>query len=163
MDNKTTWLLTGAIVAIFAVIGIGYATSQTSKQPITATTQPEPLPSKQALGDLLLKEQMSISAALTAQIANVNSLYTTEREQLYDKGQWYGAILQYKGTDSANRDTLRIVMHKQSGQWTVKTTPPQPLVSSIDLPDAPKAMLDDINRPAILLGTDTSPTINPGE
>lgn len=165
MSNKTTLLLSICVIIIFAVIGVGFGIStlqeQPKKEPVVATEAS--LPSKETLRAQLASEQPLIDAALTTAFPNITALYTVERGALYHRGEWYGAILQYKGSDSLNRDTLRIVLQKKASHWQLRTSPPQPLVNKHDLPDAPLEMLDDINRPAPLAGTATSPAITPNE
>lgn len=164
MNNKTTWLLASIVVIIFAVIGVGFITSQSSEQPKEQPAKTrEELPTASELTLLLQKEQAAIDSSITASFPQISTLYTIERGKLYHKGEWYGAILQYKGSESANRDTLRIVMQQKAGIWVLRTSQPQPLVSKQDIPNAPVSMLDDINRPAPLTGTETSPAITPSE
>lgn len=167
MKNKTTLVLLGCVILIFAVIGIGFIFSQPKnptplpqKQPVTTK---EILPSTAQLATKLLEEKPVISVALSTAFPTLEQNYSIEREALYHKGEWYGAILQYKGADTNNRDTLRIVMHKKDSSWTLRTKQPYLLVNKIDIPDAPVEMLDAINKPAPLAGTPTSPAITPSE
>ena len=115
MNNKTTAILASVVVVIFAVIGVGYITSQPAPQPEKqpATQTEAPLPTAEELITKLQAEQPAIDTALVAALPQVSTLYTVERGKLYVRGEWYGAILQYKGTDTSNRDTLRIVMQKK--------------------------------------------------
>lgn len=164
MTNKTTLVMSVLTVVIFAAIGVGFLTSRPVSQPTTQpVAQEAPLPTTVELEATLLQEQPLIDAAIAKALPTLQEFYTTERQKLYHRGEWYGAILQYTGGDVNSRDTLRIVLQKKKGAWIVRTTPPSLLVNAIDLPDAPIAMLDDINKPAVLAGTDTSPTITPGE
>lgn len=167
VNSKTTWLLAAATLVIFTVIGVGFITAAPRQQPPQAkhTTVPKsnPLPNKQELEQKLTIEQPMIHAVLASSFPTITNLYTIEREALYDQGEWYGAILQYKGGDVNSRDTLRVVLQKKNSVWVVRTTPPQILVDKYDLSDAPTAMLDDINRPATLVGAGDSPTITPNE
>lgn len=126
--------------------------------PITQTI-PISLPDKK-LQELLDKERSAISAIITKQYPQLSSLYTM-RETLYNRGEWYGAVLTYKGTDTDNRDTLRLIAHKQAGQWKLITTPPKPLVSVAEYPSVPREVLDAINEPSYLPGTAISPAIYP--
>ncbi len=167
MNNKTTLLLVGVVVAIVAVIGVGFMTAPSAPTPAThnqtALPTTKQLPTAAELAKQLPIEQPQINSAITMTFPSLDSLYTIERSKLYDDGSWYGAILQYKGGDVNNRDTLRIVVQKKNGTWTVRTHPPQLLISRHDIPDAPRAMIDDINAPAALLGAGDSPTITPSE
>lgn len=165
MNSKTTWLLTGCVVVIFAIIGIGFLTANPQPQPAPQPVQQieATLPSEAELQNRLALEQPAITAALQEALPKVELLYITERAKLYHRGEWYGAVLQYTGSDSNNRDTLRIVLYKKEGVWTVRTHPPQLLLNKHDLSDAPIDMLNDLNTPAPLSGTANSPVIIPGE
>lgn len=164
MNNRTTILLFAIVIIIFAVIGVGFATSQPQAP---APTQPQrtepPLPSTSELAQILSKEQPAITTSMQAKFPKLQKNYTIERAKLYHRGEWYGAILQYKGTEPTKRDTLRIVMQKKKGEWIVRTNPPQLLVNKIDIPEAPQSMLNDINKPAYLPGSTDSPAITPSE
>ncbi len=163
--SKTTPFMAACVVGIVVIIGVGFATSSPAPAPASQPHKQQPTPalSETELTARLQREQPTINEALIATLPNVATLYTTERGKLYHTGEWYGAILQYKGTDAANRDTLRLVMQKKDGVWVVRTAPPQLLVNKHDIPEAPVAMLNDINRPAPLEGTDVSPFITPSE
>lgn len=126
--------------------------------PITQTI-PISLPDKK-LQELLGKELPAINILIDKQYPTLMSLYTI-KDTLYDRGQWYGAVLTYKGTDNDNRDTLRLIAHKDAGQWKLITTPPQPLVSTQEFPSVPREIIDTLNRPSYLPGTNISPAIYP--
>lgn len=168
MSNKTTLLLAVCTGIIFLVIGIGFISSSPQTEPKsqtqtkTAATE-ETLPSAAELRQQLTTETPTITTAITNALPTLEQNYTIERAKLYHKGEWYGAILQYKGSDTNNRDTLRIVLQKKDGSWILRTKTPGILVNRLDIPDAPQSMLNDINQPATLQGTETSPTITPGE
>lgn len=160
--NKTTRLLAIGAIVILGIIGIGFAASHTSAPPKQAVVEKIIL-SQDELAQLYTQEQTAIETTIHSTLPSLAENYTIERARLYDDGSWYGAILQYRGLDSNNRDTLRLVLQKKEKTWTLRTSPPQPLVSSIDLPEAPTTMLDDLNRPAFLIGTANSPAIAPAE
>jgi hypothetical protein len=71
-------------------------------------------------------------------------------KQLLGDGRWFGATLTYKGSDTANRDTLRVLLEKKDNLWTLRTTPPEPLLSTKKYPDVPKSVLQTINKPVSL-------------
>lgn len=165
MNNKTTIGLSVCVVIIFAVIGIGFITSRPAptQTPAPVVKNEDPLPNEAQLQLQLAGEQPAIHQAITTAFPTVSTDYTIDRAKLYHRGEWYGAILQYKGSDTINRDTLRIVLQKKNGTWIVRSSPPQILISKMDIPNAPNGMIDDLNKPAALPGTDTSPAITPGE
>jgi hypothetical protein len=165
MNNRNTAILAVVtFVVLVGAIGIGIAVStppapKQTPQP-TATQQKSKSLSQSELASMLIDESPAINLALVSAVENVGDLYTVTSEKLYGDGKWYGAILIYKGTDENNRDTLRVLMQKKEGEWIVRTTPPRPLLNTVELPDVPKTILQDLNRPAPLPGTATSPAIN---
>lgn len=166
MKNKTTLFLGISVLTIIGIIAAGFLFSQPApQQPVQKPTpqKQEPLPTAIELQALLAIEQPAITTLLNERYPNISTDYTVERASLYHRGEWYGAILQYKGSDVNNRDTLRIVLQKKNGNWVIKTPMPQLLVNKRDIPDAPISMLNDINRAAPLTGTETSPAITPDE
>lgn len=166
MNKSTLWLAIGCILVIAGGVGAGLLLTQDSsapKQPEPAKTTALPLPTDAELQAMLTREQPAIMAAIAKELPQLTSLYSLEREQLYHMGEWYGAVLQYKGDEPLNRDTLRMILEKKEGQWYLRTTPPQILLSRHDFPQAPVEMLNDLNTPAPLAGTDNSPAIIPGE
>lgn len=129
--------------------------------PITQTV-PISLPDKK-LEELRAQDFSAIQQVVLERYPTLLSLYTFNDGKLYDRGQWYATTLTYKGSDTENRDTLRLVAEKQAGQWKLITTSIRPLVSRLTYPSIPRPVLDDINRQAYLPGTATSPEITPGQ
>ena len=98
------------------------------------------------LASLLEREQAAISQAINQQYPQLHNLYTITHGQLYKDGTIYGATLTYHGPNSDQRDSLRILLTKRSGQWQVRTIPPQPLLSAPLLRDIPADAITAINR-----------------
>lgn len=167
MNNRTTYILIACTLVILgAAVGIGAFISQPKPQPQPVSQQPakkEVLPTTEELDTQLTAELPAISSVLSAAYPTIASDYIINRGKLYHKGEWYGTTLTYKGTDIDNRDTLRVLMQKKDTVWTIRSTPPQPLLTSKAVGDVPKDILKDINQPAPLPGTETSPAITPGE
>jgi hypothetical protein len=132
---------------------------QVGDQPITKDMY-IPL-SDEFLQKQLAAESSAIHQTIIDRYPQLASLYTINPGKLYGRGEWYGTVLTYIGTDSDNRDSLRILLQKQGNSWHVVTTPPQPLLSAKKLPDVPSYILSDINQPAYLPGTAASPAIQP--
>lgn len=158
------------IVFTSIIVGIGaiaYGAATAPKQQITSRS-PSPSPStapvaKPDLTAQLKAEQPTITGVILAAYPKIATDYVINQGQLFEEGQWYGTTLTYKGTDTMNRDTLRLLMQKKQGVWILRTTPPEPLLSAAKYPDAPKKVLQTINKAISLPGTDTSPTISAGE
>lgn len=160
MRNAISYIVL-SIVGIACIVGIAIASLHDQK-PATLTPQQAPVAlSGTVLAARLVVEQESIHAALTTAFPTLPALYSFEHEELFEQGQWYGAILTYKGTDADNRDSLRVIMQKKNETWIIRTTPPSILLSRTKLPDVPQHILDTINTPAPLPASGSSPAIMP--
>ena len=164
MNNHQTVILGISTVVVLAVVVIVGVIVSSPQQP-TPTPAPQqqvdtqPLTGRE-LDNLLQTELPTHAEVLTAKFPTAVDLYTINQGQLFDRGQWYGTTLTYRGSDEDNRDTLRVLMQKKDGVWIVRTTPPQLLLSQKSYPDVPKAILQTINQPAELPGTTSSPAID---
>lgn len=158
MNQNTKILL--IIAAI--IVGVGAFTYGALTAPQAAQQPPSPSSTptqkKVDLGEQLKKEQKTILGVLTAKYPKIKTEYVINQGKLYDQGQWYGTTLTYRGKDTMNRDTLRVLMQKKDGIWVVRTTPPAPLLSTIEYPDVPKSVLHAINEPISLPGSDAKQT-----
>lgn len=163
MQNKTILLATATVLILGVAIGIGVATNQPSKPapaPKTAAKKEPPLPSQSDLDAQLETELPAITKAFYEAFPAASGLYAIDHGKLYHRGEWYGTTLTYTGPDGNNRDTLRVIMQKKDGGWVAITSPPQMMLSTAEYPNVPKSVLDDVNKPAPLPGTATSPAIN---
>ena len=174
-------LKTIVIVFVSIVVGIGAiaygAATAPKRQPVQSptpiatpsaapqkTSAPTPTPKiKVDLKTQLETEQPTITSAILMAYPKIATDYVLNQGQLFEEGQWYGTTLTYKGSDTMNRDTLRVLMQKKEGVWILRTTPPQLLLSTKKYPDVPKKVLQAINKAISLPGTDTSPTVNAAE
>lgn len=149
-----------AIIATLIICGGSLALGALSAPTGQPQREVSTSPSKQQLAERLETERPTILTVLTSAYPKSQTDYIIGSEALYGKGEWYGAVLTYKGSDMMNRDTLRVLLQKKSGVWILRTTPPELLLSSKKYPDVPKSVLQSINRPVSLPGTDSSPAIN---
>lgn len=165
MTEQTKTVL---IVAASIFIGVGAFTygaltanpQQTPNNIVEQSPTPKPLD----LNKLLLSERSTIMGVLKAKYPNIDTQYVIAEGKLYDKGEWYGTTLTYKAKDTMNRDTLRVLMQKKQGIWTLRTTPPQILLSTVEFPDVPKSILKAINEPVSLpAGNESSPEVTASE
>lgn len=143
---------TPIIVLIAIIIAVGsftYGALTAPRKQTGKTSAPSAAP-KVELSQQLTIEKPTINGILISAYPKVATDYAIVNEQLYDQGQWYGAVLTYKGADTANRDSLRVLMQKKEGIWVVRTTPPQPILSALSYPDVPKSILQAINKPVAL-------------
>lgn len=161
MQSKSTFILGAITVAIIAIAVVaGIATQQPQQPAPQATEQTKPLPSAAELEKKRVSEQPAIILAITEAYPQLLTSYVINPGKLYHDGQWYGTTLTYYGQDEMNRDTLRLLVQKKDGKWQVRSKPPQIILRVANYPDAPKDVIRDINRPAPLPGTATSPAIN---
>lgn len=162
MQSKTTIILgIVAVVIIGGIVGAGiYLQQPAPAQNPQPVKQDKKLPSATELAEKLPDEQPAITLALTETYPTLLTSYTINTGKLYHDGSWYGTTLTYYGTDENNRDTLRVLMRKKNDKWEVLSKPPRIILRAADYPDAPKSVVQDINRPAPLPGTATSPAIN---
>ena len=171
MNNslKTYVIVIAGILIGAAAFAYGAITAPKAEQPVRqASTQksesPKPTekPKELTPEEQLKAEQTAIDAVLIEKYPKVASDYIINKGQLFEKGKWYGTTLSYKGADVDNRDTLRVLMEKKDDKWTLRTNPPQPMLSAKEFPDVPKSVLQTINKPISLpAGAANSPQINP--
>jgi hypothetical protein len=90
------------------------------------------------------------------QYSQVSNLYTINSGKLYGEGDWYGTTLTYKGPIPDNRDSLRIVAHKENGVWKL-ATPVLITVSAISYPNIPRYVLVGVNVAIPLPAIGSSP------
>jgi hypothetical protein len=149
-DNLKVALIVIAVI----VIGGGaftYGALTAPKKATIPTVSIKPSPTvKVSLNKQLETEQPIIQTILTTKYPKITTDYAINQGKLYGDGNWYGTTLTYKGTDNDNRDTLRVLFQKQKGAWIIRTTPPQPLLSTVEYPDVPKSILQAINKPISL-------------
>lgn len=103
-----------------------------------------PVYSEAKLDSILKTEMPAIIQTLHATYPKL-AVYNIQSGKLYEKGEWYGTTLVYKGDDYFNSDTLRVVLHKESGRWVIKTNPPGIILDKITYPGIPTTILRKVN------------------
>jgi len=107
----------------------------------------KPQYSDEKLQLMLVQELPAITEAIRKTYQDISSYYTQEPGWLYEKGEWYATKLKYVGQgDIFKNDTLRIILHKESGVWKVITLPPDIVISHVLYPQIPREILIDINN-----------------
>jgi hypothetical protein len=101
--------------------------------------------SGKVLEDELAAEREKARNVITTEYPTSSELYTFKNEKIMLQGQWYVAYLFYKGKNDGIRDTLRIVLHKENGNWKTATKP-QLSLSNAEYPTIPKEVLDYANE-----------------
>ena len=92
------------------------------------------------------KELPAIQAAMNQAFPLIASGYTPAQGALYEKADWYGAILTKKVADPRDeRDFYRIVMHKTNGIWKV-IEQPELVLTSAQFKDVPVDVLRSVNK-----------------
>lgn len=125
------------------------APKQQTQTPVSTASQ-TPEIKKPDSKPTLETEFPTIQGVLLASYPKADTDYIMANKQLLGDGRWFGATLTYKGSDTANRDTLRVLLEKKDNLWTLRTTPPEPLLSTKKYPDVPKSVLQTINKPVSL-------------
>lgn len=142
------------IVAIIFIAGASLAygalTAPKQKQTPVATTSRTPEVEKPDPKPTLESEFPTINGVLLASYPKAGTDYIMGNKQFLGDNRWFAATLTYKGSDSNNRDTLRVLLEKKDNIWILRTTPPEPLLSAKKYPDVPKSILQTINRPVSL-------------
>ena len=163
MSKNMKIILTILTVIVIAGGSLAYgamtAPGQQKNTPKAETAKPVKPPTKAELEKKLVSEMPAITNVLITEYPLIATTYTVEQGQLFDQGQWFGTTMTYRGTDSDNRDTLRVLMEKKGDTWKLLTKPPRPLLSKKDFPNVPVSILKKINQAVSLPGTDSSPTI----
>lgn len=91
-------------------------------------------------------EQPAIQAAMDAAFPLIATAYTAKQGALYEKADWYGAILTKNVADPRDeRDFYRIVMHKTENGWKV-IGKPELVLTSAEFKDVPVALLRSVNK-----------------
>lgn len=157
-DMKLPLIIIAAIIVGIGAFAYGALTATPAETSQTLSPTPSPV-KKINLTDQLKTERPTIIGVLTTAYPKIKADYMIAEGKLYGQGEWYGTVLTYHGKDTMNRDTLRVLMEKKHGIWTLRTTPPEPLLSTVEFPDAPRTVLQAINQPVSLPGTDDSPKI----
>lgn len=160
LDTPLKKVLAGAAVLIVAIGAITFGALTTPEQQNNRAPAKPTASAQQQLNDRLDAERPTIMLVLESAYPKVTTDYIVSEGAMYDGGKWYGTTLTYKGTDTANRDTLRVLMQKKDGVWIMRTTPPEPLLSAKKYADVPASVLRSINQPVSLPGAANSPTIN---
>lgn len=100
---------------------------------------------EQRLSELLKTEKPVIDTTLVKSFPKIN-LYEIQRGELYDYGDWYGTTLYYKGDDDYNADMLRVILHKESGAWVIKTPTPSIFLNNQLSPGVPDDIVSRVNE-----------------
>lgn len=154
MSEKQQSLLVAIVALIVSAGAITYGAltaqpqAQLSVKPSVSShpvkTTPKPVTATPA--QRLQSELPTIMGVLNSAYPAIATDYTVNPGSLYGDGTWFGTTLSYKGGDTLNRDTLRVLMQKKNNIWTIRTTPPEPLLSAKKYPDVPKSILQSLNK-----------------
>lgn len=87
----------------------------------------------------------AIHVSMEQAYPGILSQYSILEENVYDDGNWYGAILESKDNQSLQRDTVRVVLHNEAGTWKV-VAKPYITISKAEYPEIPTDLLNSINR-----------------
>ncbi len=93
------------------------------------------------LNNLLSDERSQIQQALYNAYPDLGGSYIVGGDQLFDKGEWYGAALQ--PIDPSN-DRLHIIMKRSGDQWVVAAAP-QINIAIPAYPNIPDNIIDTVD------------------
>lgn len=126
-----------------------------SKTAIYFTVNDEPVSvqlhpgySNEYLAELLKQEEPAIKRTVQTRFPSDMQNYQLQNGALYEKGDWYGALLVSTISDPNRRsqqDYYRIILHKSEGVWHV-TNIPQLVLTSAEFKDVPADILRDVNE-----------------
>lgn len=105
----------------------------------------DPKYSDKKLQSIAASEQQNIMRDLVAQI-NIKGLYTVNKGEVYELGEWYGTTLSYNGEDYYNADSLRLVMKKENDKWVLMTPIPSLILTKNQNPNIPEDVLEKTNN-----------------
>ncbi|HEY5152563.1 MAG TPA: hypothetical protein VII55_01170 [Candidatus Saccharimonadales bacterium] len=108
----------------------------------TSSVTISPFFTDQKLRDLLGSERSTIQQTMLSQYPSLNSFYTIGTDQLYEYGNWYGAVL---NPLDAQYDKLHIIMERQGGSWKVEA-PPQISIGIPSNPFVPSDVVDSVDQ-----------------
>lgn len=97
------------------------------------------------LKDMLAQEQEQINNAIVGIYPGIKDIYTIDEGILLVRGEWYATKLLSKSSYKQENDTLRLVANKKGGDWTIVTTPPDLIISSIKYKDIPRDVIKAVN------------------
>ncbi len=100
---------------------------------------------KEYLAMLYKKEEEAITTALLKKYPSIRKHYKITGGALYQKGEYFGAKLIHRNQSSDNRDSLRVLMKKQSDAWIILSNPPVPVLSAPNFPEVSVDTLRAIN------------------
>ena len=165
-DTKIVLSIAAAIFIAGASLTYGASTAPKSSPTKTSTPTIQSKPAKQQppKQDNSEEELKTIESILVAAYPKISTDYSINKGQFFNENQWYGTTLTYKSGDVDNRDTLRVLFQKKNGEWKLRTTPPEPLLSAKKYKDVPVTILKAINKPVSLpAGNTNSPVVNAAE
>ena len=98
------------------------------------------------LASVLLDEKPAIDNLIkTTYPTDINN-YSFITEQLFQKGEWYGAVLRNNiYTQGGMSDPYRIILHKVNNTWTIVHYP-EIVVTTSNNPNVPVDILNQVNN-----------------
>lgn len=146
-EKKYVFTIFCIVIILILSFVSGATSAPESRNPTPSLkSQQSSKPQQLSLEDQLKNELPIVTQILVSSYPKISTDYDIADTKLYDNGTWFGATLRYKGSDTANRDTLRVLVQKKDNVWIIRTKPPTPLLSAKNYPDVPKSILQDINK-----------------
>lgn len=108
------------------------------------TVQVNPEYTEAYLSQMLQNETAAISSAIIKKYAFAATEYEVVSGRLFQKGEWFGAIIKKRVDPRDITDLYRIILKKSDGEWTVVNRP-EIIATTKLFPDVPIDILRAIN------------------
>lgn len=96
------------------------------------------------LSKLLETDYPKIYEAILDKYPEINSSYDIKSGRLFNKGEWFGAVVKQKTDARDITDLYRIVVYREKGEWRVVNRP-EIILTTKEFPKVPKNILSSIN------------------
>lgn len=101
--------------------------------------------SREHLDKLQAEEVSAAHTTIEQAYPTTTTLYKYSGDMLLGEGNWFVVFLYYQGDDDLQRDTLRLVLHKEKGAWKLASKP-QLSIGQPDHPEIPIEVLNYANK-----------------
>jgi hypothetical protein len=99
--------------------------------------------SEQKIRSILAEQQSAIKNTITKTYSNFDQFFTIGKQELYDRGKYYGAKL--FPLDPSQYDRRGIILQKEGTGWKIITLPPAISISGPLYPSVPRNVISAVN------------------
>ena len=140
----------------------GYSDGEVQIDKDTGTANASPDFSKERRTQLMNQSHDAVVQAITEKYPTVSSSYNINNGDVFDRGEWQVVLLQYKGDDSMNNDSLRILFKKEGNSWK-RVTGAKIILTKYNTKNIDVAVLkkaNDVDNPRLETPADAPATTN---